>query len=151
MSRRLPVAAAAVALALGLAACTGGESYSTQTASQLQHAVLDVATTAGANDYAGALAKLASLEQLNDAAVKKGSISAARHDAIAASITAIRADLGRLQDAAEKAQLQQQIQQLQQQQQQQQQQQEEKQQPQPKGPGGDKKGGKGKDDGKGGD
>ncbi|MGH1550343.1 hypothetical protein ACRAWB_14690 [Leifsonia poae] len=139
--------AAAVVLALGLAGCSGGESYSTQTASQLQHAVLDVATTSAGNDYAGALAKLATLEQLNDAAVKKGSISVARHDAIARSIAAIRADLGRLQDAAEKAQLQQQIQQLQQQQQQQQQQ-------QPKDDGkkdgkGDKGGPGKKDDGKG--
>lgn len=123
MTSRVPLVAAAIVLALGLSGCSGGESYSTQTASQLQHAVLDVATTSAANDYAGALAKLASLEQLNDAAVKKGAISTARHDAIARSITAIRADLGRLQDAAEKAQLQQQIQQLQQQQQEQQQQQ----------------------------
>ncbi|ANF31977.1 hypothetical protein A0130_10115 [Leifsonia xyli] len=137
MTGRAPLLAAALVLALGLTGCAGGESYSTQTASQLQHAVLDVATSSAGDDYAGALAKLTALEQLNDAAVKKGSISAARHDAIAASITAIRADLGRLQDAAEKAQLQQQIQQLQQQQQQQQE--------QPKGPDKkDDKGGKGK-------
>lgn len=122
MARRAPLVVAAILLAVGLTGCAGGETYPVQTASQLQHSVADVATAAAANDYAGALAKLAALEQQNDAAVKKGSISAARHDAIARSIAAIRTDLGRLQDAAEKAQLQQQIQQLQQQQQEQQQQ-----------------------------
>lgn len=141
MAQRLALAAVALALAVGVSGCAGGESYSSQTSTQLQHAVLAVATTSAASDYPGALAKLAALEQLNDAAVKKGSISAARHDAIAASIAAIRADLGQLKDAAEKAQLQQQIQQLQQQQQQQN--------------GGDQKGGKGgdhkKDGGEGGD
>jgi hypothetical protein len=121
MAGHAPLAVAAILLAAGLTGCAGGETYSTQTAAQLQHSVADVATAAGANDYAGALAKLAALEQQNDAAVKKGAISTARHDAIARSIAAIRADLGRLQDAAEKAQLQQQIQQLQQQQEQQQQ------------------------------
>jgi hypothetical protein len=140
MARRAPLAVAAIVLALGLSGCAGGETYSMQTASQLQHSVADVATAAGANDYAGALAKLAALEQLNDAAVKKGSISTARHDAIARSIAAIRADLGRLQDAAEKAQLQQQIQQLQQQQQQQQQPKDDGKKDD-KGPGKGKKGG----------
>lgn len=146
MTRRVPVVVAAVVLALGLTGCSSGESYSAQTATQLQHAVLDVATTSAGDDYAGALAKLAAVEQLNDAAAKKGSISTARHDAIARSIAAIRSDLGRLQDAAEKAQLQQQIQELQQQQQEQQQQQDDG-----KKGGKDGKGGPGKkDDGKGG-
>ncbi|MGH1526419.1 hypothetical protein ACRAWC_21315 [Leifsonia sp. L25] len=140
MAGPIRMVAAALLLALGLTGCSSGETYSPQTSSQLQHAVLDVANTARANDYAGALTKLAALEQLNDAALKKGSISTARHDAIAASIATIRADLSRLQDAAEKAQLQQQIQQLQQQQQQQQQQ-----------PGDGKKGDKGGDGGKKGD
>ncbi|WP_431219272.1 hypothetical protein [Leifsonia xyli] len=137
MAGPVRMVAAALLLALGLTGCSSGETYSPQTSTQLQHAVLDVANTARANDYAGALTNLAALEQLNDAALKKGSISTARHDAIAASIATIRADLSRLQDAVEKAQLQQQIQQLQQQQQQQ--------------PGDGKKGDKGGDGGKKGD
>ncbi len=144
MVRRLPLVAAGFVLALaGLTGCAGGETYSAQTSTQLQHAVQDVATLSAAKDYAGALAKLDALGRLNDAAAKDGSISTARHDAIAGSIASLRADLGGLQDAAEKAQLQQQIQQLQQQQQQQQQQQ-----------GGGKKNGDGKGkkgDGEGGD
>ncbi|WP_348789905.1 hypothetical protein [Leifsonia sp. NPDC080035] len=143
MVRRLPLVGAAFVLALaGLTGCAGGETYSAQTSTELQHAVRDVATMSAANDYAGALAKLDALGRLNDAALKNGSIGAARHDAVAGSIAAIRADLGRLQDAAEKAQLQQQIQQLQQQQEQQLQQQQK---------GGGKKDGKGDGKGKKGD
>ena len=140
MARRAPLVVAAIALAAGLTGCSGGEAYSTEAATQLQHSVADVATAAAADDYASALTKLSVLEQQNDAALKKGAVTTSRHDAIARSIAAIRGDLGRLQDAAEKAQLQQQIQQLQQQQQQQQE--------QPKGPDKkDDKGGKDKKDG----
>lgn len=121
MVRRAWSVAAALVLALGLAGCAGGENYSEQTASGLQHAVLDLATAAQANDLAGAQQRLSALASSNDAAAKKGQISASRHDAIARSIAAIRADLTRLQDQAEKARLQAQLQQLQQQQQQQQQ------------------------------
>ncbi|GAA4349258.1 hypothetical protein GCM10023087_14740 [Microbacterium rhizosphaerae] len=123
---------AAVALALALTGCSGGESYSRDTASTLQHAVLAVAQAASTNDLAGAQAKLADLERMNDAAVRKGDISRARHDAVAASIATIRADLSQLLDDAANARLQQQLQQLQQQQNQQQ-----------PAPGNDK--GKGKD------
>lgn len=115
--RRALAVSAAVALALGLAGCTGSEDYSAQTASALQHAVLDLATAAGGNDLPDAQKKLSALESMNDADAKKGEISAARHAAIATSIAAIRADLTQLQDQAEKARLQAQLQQLQQQQQ----------------------------------
>ena len=118
--RRLSIAAAGVALALGLAGCAGGGTYAADTASSLQHGVLGVATAANGKDYAGALSQLASLQQRNDAALKAGTIAADRHDAIAKSLAAVKADLTQLKDAAERAQLQQQLQQLQQQQQQQQ-------------------------------
>lgn len=115
---RRVVVATALALALGLSGCAAGSDYSAQTASTLQHGVLEVATAAHANDIAGAQTKLAALAKLNDAALAKGEISSARHAAISTSIVAVRADLTQLQDQAEKAQLQQQLQQLQQQQQQ---------------------------------
>ncbi|QNE36705.1 hypothetical protein [Leifsonia shinshuensis] len=114
--RRLSIAAAGVALALGLAGCAGGGTYAADTASSLQHGVLGVATAANGKDYAGALSQLASLQQRNDAALKAGTIAAGRHDAIAKSLAAVKADLTQLKDAAERAQLQQQLQQLQQQQ-----------------------------------
>ncbi|MEN2736330.1 hypothetical protein ABCS02_00940 [Microbacterium sp. X-17] len=120
--RRLPIAAAGVALALGLTGCAGGGTYSADTASTLQHGVLSVATAASGKDYAGALTQLAALQQRNDAALKSGAIAPDRHDAIAASLAAVKADLTQLKDAADRAQLQQQLQQLQQQQQQQKQQ-----------------------------
>ncbi|KQR53556.1 hypothetical protein ASF88_01395 [Leifsonia sp. Leaf336] len=116
---RRVVVAAALAVALGLSGCAAGSEYSPQTASTLQHGVLEVATAAHANDLAGAQTKLAALAKLNDAALAKGEISGARHAAINTSIVAVRADLTQLQDQAEKTQLQQQLQQLQQQQQQQ--------------------------------
>jgi hypothetical protein len=118
--RRLPIAAAGVLLALGLTGCVGGGTYSAETASTLQHGVLGVATAAQAKDYAGALTQVAALQQRNDAALKAGSIAADRHDAIAKSLELVTADLTRLQDAAERARLQDQIKQLQDQQQQQQ-------------------------------
>ncbi|MGH1525263.1 hypothetical protein ACRAWC_14950 [Leifsonia sp. L25] len=117
--RRLPIAAAGVALALGLTGCVGGGTYSADTASALQHGVLSVAAAANGKDYAGALTQVASLQQRNDAALKAGTIAADRHDAIAKSLAAVEADLTRLRDAAERAQLEQQLQQLQQQQKQQ--------------------------------
>lgn len=128
---------AAVGLVLALTGCGGGDSYSRDTASTLQHAVLAVTQAASANDLAGAQAKLTDLERLNDAAARKGEISRARHDSVAASIANIRADLSQLENQAANARLQQQLQQLQQQQDQ-----------QKPAPGDDK--GKGKD-GKGGD
>ncbi|MFB9749735.1 hypothetical protein [Leifsonia shinshuensis] len=134
--RRLPIAAAGVALALGLAGCAGG-TYTTDTASRLQHGVLSVVTAAGGKDYAGALAQLAALKQQNDAALKAGTIAADRHDAIAKSIAAVEADLTQLRDAAERQALQDQIKQLQQQQQQQQQKPQDK---KGKGKGGDEGG-----------
>ncbi|WP_434318682.1 hypothetical protein [Leifsonia sp. P73] len=118
--RRLPIAAAGVALALGLTGCAGGGTYSADTASTLQHGVLSVATAASGKDYAGALTQLAALQQRNDAALKAGAIGADRHDAVAASLAAVKADLTQLKVAADRAQLQQQLQQLQQQQQKQQ-------------------------------
>ncbi|MFE4467785.1 hypothetical protein ACFRFH_03130 [Leifsonia sp. NPDC056824] len=114
--RRLPIAAAGVALALGLSGCAGGATYSQDTASTLQHGLLSVVTAAEGKDYAGALTQLAALQQKNDAALKAGTIAADRHDAIAKSIDAVKGDLTHLRDAAENAQLQQQLQQLQQQQ-----------------------------------
>jgi hypothetical protein len=123
--------AGAVAIALGLTGCAG-PSYSHDAASALQHGVLAVAQAASANDLTGAQQRLAALERTNDEALRKGEISRSRHDAVAASIASIRADLSQLQDQADKARLQQQLEQLQQQQQQQQQ-----------APGPDK--GKGKD------
>lgn len=134
--RRLPIAAAGVALALGLTGCVGGGTYSADTASTLQHGVLSLATAANGKDYAGALTQLASLQQRNDAALKAGTIAADRHDAIAKSLAAVKADLTQLRDAAERARLEQQLQQLQQQQRQQQQQQQEQDKK-----GKDKKGG----------
>lgn len=114
MVRRESVAAAVtVVLAFGLAGCAGGATYSAQTASGLQHAVLDLATAAHRSDLAEAQTKLARLRTMNDAAMKKGQISAPRHAAIAASITAIGADLTQLQDQAERARLQAQLEQLQ--------------------------------------
>ncbi|MDL9980988.1 hypothetical protein [Microbacterium candidum] len=107
--------AGAVVLAVTLTGCTGG-SYSTDTASTLQHGVLAVAQAADANDLAGAKEKLAALERLNNAAFGRGEISRVRHDAITASIATIRADLSHLLDQAAQARLQQQLQQIQQQQ-----------------------------------
>ena len=115
--RRLPIAAAGVALALGLAGCAGGGTYAADTASTLQHGVLSVATAANGKDYAGALSQLASLQQRNDAALKAGTIASDRHDAIAKSIALVKADLTELKAAADRAQLEQQLKQLQQQQQ----------------------------------
>ncbi len=125
-------------LTVTLTGCTGG-SYSADTADTLQHGVLAVAQAASANDLAGAQGKLTALEKLNDTAFGKGRISRSRHDAVAASITVIRADLSHLQDQAEQARLQEQLQQLQQQQAQQQQQQKQQQEPQ-KGKGKGKNG-----------
>ena len=128
--------AAGVALALTLTGCSGGQSYSSDTAGRLQHAVLAVAQAASTNDLAAAQVKLTDLEQLNDAAARKGEISRARHDSVAASIATIRADLSQLQNQAANARLQQQLHQLQQEQSRQQQNQQQT-------PGNDK--GKGKD------
>jgi len=110
-------AVAAIVLATGLA-LTGcaGDSYPRATASRLQHAVLEVATSASTHDYATALTRLDALERATDTAAERGSITTARHDAITRSIAAIRVDLTALQAAAEKAALQEQLQQLQQQQ-----------------------------------
>ena len=124
--------ALAVGVALTLTGCGGGQSYSSDTAGRLQHAVLAVAQAASTNDLAGAQARLTDLERMNDDAARKGEISRARHDSVAASIATIRADLSQLQNQAANARLQQQLQQLEQQQNQQQQ-----------TPGNDK--GKGKD------
>ncbi|MCI0159364.1 hypothetical protein KNO15_21900 [Leifsonia shinshuensis] len=134
---RRALAAGAVALALGLTGCAAGTDYATQTASTLQHGVLEVATAAQAGDLAGAQTKLAALAKLNDAALAKGEIGSDRHAAIESSIVAVRADLTQLQDQAEKERLQQQLRQLQQQQQ----------KPDQKGKGKDK----GKGGGEGGD
>lgn len=117
---RRAVAVASLVLALGLALSGCAAGYSAETATTLQHGVLEVATAAHANDLAGAQTKLAALAKLNDAALAKGEISSARHAAINTSIVAVRADLTQLQDQAEKARLQQQLEQLQQQKQQQQ-------------------------------
>lgn len=116
--RRVAAAVAALVVVLSLAGCAAGDGYSAATASTLQHGVLDVATSATGKDYAGALDRLDALEKANDAAAKAGRITAQRHDAIAASVSAVRADLERLKAAAEQAALQAQIDQLQQQQQQ---------------------------------
>src|SRR5512138_802867 len=115
--RSLWTAAGVLALGLTLSGCDGGESYSSTTATTLQHGVLAVAQAASTNDLAGAQQKLTDLERMNDAAARKGEISRSRHDAVAASIATIRADLSQLQDQADKARLQQQLEQLQQQQQ----------------------------------
>jgi len=119
--RRVAATAAALAVVLALAGCAAGDDYPVATASTLQHGVLDVATRASTQDYAGALERLDALEKANDAAVSAGRITAERHDAIAGSISAVRADLERSKAAAEQAALQAQIDQLQQQQEQQQQ------------------------------
>ncbi|MEY9954262.1 hypothetical protein [Leifsonia sp. EB34] len=140
--RRLPIAAAGVALALGLTGCAGAPTYSAETASSLQHGVLSVATAANGKDYAGALTQLAAIQKRNDAALKAGTIAADRHDAIAKSIAVVQADLTALKDAAERARLQQQLDQLQQQQQQQKQE-----HPQPHQPPDKKDKGKGGDGG----
>jgi signal transduction histidine kinase len=129
---------AVVALGLALTGCSGDASYSSGTASTLQHGVLAVAQAASTNDLAGAQAKLTDLERMNEDAARKGRISRPRHDAVAASIAMIRADLSQLQNKAANERLQQQLQQLQQNQQQQNQQ-----TPQKPSPGDDK--GKGKD------
>jgi hypothetical protein len=104
-----------VALAVALTGCTGGGSYSTDAATRLQHGVLAVAQAASTDHLAAAQQRLTDLERTNDEAAAKGEISRARHDAVAASIATIRADLSQLQDQAAKARLQQQLQQLQQQ------------------------------------
>ena len=110
------VVVSAMAVTLILAGCTGGESYSSKTASTLQHGVLAVAQAASTNDLAAAQQRLTDLERLNDEAARKGEISRARHDSVAASIATIRADLSQLQNEAANARLQQQLQQLQDQQ-----------------------------------
>jgi hypothetical protein len=117
--RGIPVAAAAVALAIGLSGCAGGADYSTATARGLQRSVFDVASSAAGSDYSAALTRLSALERLNDADAEKGTIEPARHDAIARSIALVRADLIQLQDAATTAELRARLQQLQEQQEQQ--------------------------------
>ncbi|GAA2077584.1 hypothetical protein GCM10009840_10400 [Pseudolysinimonas kribbensis] len=113
------MAAAAVALAIGLSGCAGNAGYSTATARGLQRSVFDVASSAAGSDYSAALTRLSALERLNDADAEKGTIEPARHDAIARSIALVRADLIQLQDAATTAELRARLQQLQEQQEQQ--------------------------------
>ena len=89
-----------VGLGLVLAGCGSSSTtttYATQAAQSLQQRVLAIATSANTHDYAQALQQLTALQQADDAALAAGSITNARRDAIAASISQVRADLTSLQ------------------------------------------------------
>jgi len=116
MPRRLGIALAFAAV-LGLTGCAAGEGYPAATAQRLQSGVRDVAVTAAAQDYAGALTRLDALQAQSDAEQEKGRLDHARYLAVSRSIATVRADLTQLQAAAEQARLEQQMQQLQQEQQ----------------------------------
>ena len=86
-------------LGLVLTGCSSGSDYATQTAALLQSQVLSIASSANSRDYAAALVKLAQLAGADDAALRIGSITQTRHDAILATIVQVRADLTALQTA----------------------------------------------------
>lgn len=90
--RRVPLSAAAVAVAvtLGLSAC--GTSTEATTAA-LRTSVVQVAERSAVGDYAGALAELALLERDLVAAVEAGRVDAEREARIRAALELVRADL----------------------------------------------------------
>jgi len=90
--RRVPLSAAAVAVAvtLGLSAC--GTSAEATTAA-LRTSVVQVAERSAVGDYAGALAELALLERDLVAAVEAGRVDAEREQRIRAALELVRADL----------------------------------------------------------
>ncbi|MGI9823682.1 hypothetical protein [Agromyces sp. Marseille-Q5079] len=89
-STALAAAAVAIVLASGLSACaSGGEDAS----AELHASVVEVAERAAAEDYAGALAELDSLEQDLAEAVDAGRVDAAKEQEIRAALDVVRADL----------------------------------------------------------
>lgn len=85
---------------LALAGCGSTDRYSAQTAQLLQQRVLRIAAAAQSRSYASALQQLTQLAQADDQALTDGSITRVRHDAIAASIVKVRADLTALESTA---------------------------------------------------
>jgi len=89
-SNRLAAAAVAIALATGLSACApSGEDA----AAELHASVVQVAERAAAEDFEGALAELALLEQDLAEAVDAGTVDAATEQEIRAAIDLVRIDL----------------------------------------------------------
>ena len=101
-------------MALVLTGCSSAVPYAPSAAQLLQRQVLAVVTAAHSGQLARAGEQLNQLQQSNDAAFKKGDLTAARHDAIASEISQIRADLSVLAAQAQVRRLQQQTQLLQQ-------------------------------------
>lgn len=94
-------ATAVVATAMTLSGCATGEHYATATAASLQRQLLSIAQSAASRDYSRALQQLTQLQGADDAALKAGTVTAARHDAIATAIGQVRADLTLLRTQAE--------------------------------------------------
>lgn len=97
------VGAVVVGWGLVLSGCGSASDYDTKTAQDLQQQVLALASAANARDYATAVPQLAQLQQTDDADLRDGKITVARHDAIAAALGTIRADLAALQAADQQA------------------------------------------------
>jgi ribosomal protein S20 len=90
--RTLVAAAAAAALAAGLAGCAS-PALEDEAGSQLQGSVVDVAQAAASGDVAGALVQLDEVEAQLDAAVEADAVTAARAARIQSAIDAVRTDL----------------------------------------------------------
>jgi hypothetical protein len=86
----LPTAVIAVALTLGLSACSAS---SEGTGASMHTSVVQIAERAAAGDYAGALAELALLDRELTAAVDAGTIDATQEQEIRAAMDLVRADL----------------------------------------------------------
>ena len=86
---------AALALSAGvLAGCANtSPEISSGASTQMQTAVVSIAESAAAGDAASALAQLDQLQQLLDAALADGSVTAERGAAIQTRIDLVRADL----------------------------------------------------------
>ncbi|MGN6160571.1 MAG: hypothetical protein ACTHOG_02600 [Marmoricola sp.] len=103
----LPSGAAAVlGVALVVAGCSSTPTYNASTAQTLQSQVLAVAKSAQAGSYANGLKQLTALQRADDAALAKGDLTQAHHDAIAAAIALVRSDLSTLQAKAQARALQ---------------------------------------------
>ena len=95
MRARVLTFAAALTLCAGvLAGCANpAPQISSGASTQMQTAVVSIAESAAAGDAASALAQLDQLQQLLDAALAGGSVTAERAAAIQTRIDIVRADL----------------------------------------------------------
>lgn len=92
---RAALAAASVAVVIGLAGCAGGtEPDPTAAQAEAYRAqVVAIAETSASGDYAAALAELDAFEAELDAAVADGEVDADREQRIREAIALVRADL----------------------------------------------------------